>query len=93
MARLRETILVNSRLGTRLSAVIYFGYRYYSPYQRRWLNRDLLHEQGGINLYAYANGDPLGYVGPDGKWSVSVSRYLGGEVLHLVLTQILGVGG
>ncbi len=25
-----------------------------------------MQEQGGINLYAYVNGDPLGYVDPDG---------------------------
>ncbi|EDP59511.1 RHS repeat-associated core domain-containing protein [Vibrio sp. AND4] len=49
------------------SGLVYFGYRFYSPYQRRWLNRDPLQEQGGINLYAYVNGDPLGYVDPDGR--------------------------
>ncbi|MCU8197371.1 RHS repeat-associated core domain-containing protein [Vibrio vulnificus] len=49
------------------SGLVYFGYRFYSPYQRRWLNRDPLEEQGGINLYAYVNGDPLGYVDPDGR--------------------------
>ncbi|ENT6808092.1 polymorphic toxin type 33 domain-containing protein [Vibrio vulnificus] len=36
----------------------------------RWLNRDPLQEQGGINLYAYVNGDPLGYVDPDGRFAV-----------------------
>lgn len=49
------------------SGLVYFGYRFYSPYQRRWLNRDPLQEQGGINLYGYVNGDPLGYVDPDGR--------------------------
>ncbi|WP_394256002.1 RHS repeat-associated core domain-containing protein [Vibrio harveyi] len=50
------------------SGLVYFGYRFYSPYQRRWLNRDPLQEQGGINLYAYVNGDPLGYIDPDGRF-------------------------
>ncbi|MGR4021367.1 RHS repeat-associated core domain-containing protein [Vibrio harveyi] len=59
------------------SGLVYFGYRFYSPYQRRWLNRDPLQEQGGINLYAYVNGDPLGYVDPDGRWSVGFSVYAG----------------
>ncbi|MDK9757033.1 hypothetical protein KIV40_16865 [Vibrio sp. D173a] len=53
------------------SGLVYFGYRFYSPYQRRWLNRDPLQEQGGINLYAYVNGDPLGYVDPDGRNAVA----------------------
>ncbi|KLN63735.1 RHS repeat-associated core domain-containing protein [Vibrio sp. VPAP30] len=37
------------------------------PNLGRWLNRDPLQEQGGINLYAYVDGDPLGYVDPDRK--------------------------
>ncbi len=32
-----------------------------------------MHEQGGINLYAYANGDPLGYVDTDGRKGGPVS--------------------
>jgi uncharacterized protein RhaS with RHS repeats len=40
------------------------------PNLGRWLNRDPLQEQGGINLYAYVNGDPLGYVDPDGRHPV-----------------------
>ncbi|WP_196334519.1 RHS repeat-associated core domain-containing protein, partial [Vibrio harveyi] len=54
------------------SGLVYFGYRFYSPYQRRWLNRDPQQEQGGINLYAYVNGAPLGYVDPDGRNPVAV---------------------
>lgn len=34
-----------------------------------WLNREPLQEQGGINLYAYVDGDPLGYVDPDGRFA------------------------
>ncbi|PML47837.1 hypothetical protein BCT35_20785 [Vibrio lentus] len=49
------------------SGLVYFGYRFYMPNLGRWLNRDPLQEQGGINLYAYVDGDPLGYVDPDGK--------------------------
>ncbi|WP_253918885.1 RHS repeat domain-containing protein [Vibrio sp. Vb339] len=59
------------------SGLVYFGYRFYSPYQRRWLTRDPLQEQGGINLYAYVNGDPLGYIDPDGRWSAGFSFYDG----------------
>ncbi len=54
------------------SGLVYFGYRFYSPYQRRWLNRDPLQEQGGINLYAYVNGDPLGYIDPDGQQALPI---------------------
>ena len=30
----------------------YYGYRYYSPTLMRWLNRDPIEEEGGMNLYA-----------------------------------------
>ncbi|QOV88442.1 RHS repeat domain-containing protein [Humisphaera borealis] len=33
--------------------------RYYSPGQGRFLNRDPIAEGGGVNVYAYAGGDPL----------------------------------
>ncbi|MFS1902020.1 RHS repeat-associated core domain-containing protein [Vibrio lentus] len=68
------------------SGLVYFGYRFYSPYQRRWLNRDPLQEQGGINLYAYVNGDPLGYVDPDGRYGIvgavtgAISGGIGGAI-------------
>ncbi|MFA0288588.1 MULTISPECIES: RHS repeat-associated core domain-containing protein, partial [Vibrio] len=55
------------------SGIVYFGYRFYIPSLGRWLNRDPLQEQGGINLYAYVNGDPLGYVDLDGRLGVPIS--------------------
>ncbi len=44
----------------------YYGYRFYHPFLMRWLNRDPIEEDGGVNLYAfcgnYASGlyDGLG---------------------------------
>ena len=45
-----------------VSGMLYYGYRYYEPETGRWLNRDPIEEQGGLNLY--------GFVGNDGvnKW-------------------------
>ncbi|MGX9417341.1 hypothetical protein ACWU4D_08325 [Vibrio sp. WJH972] len=40
-------------------------------------------EEGGINLYAYVNGDPMGYMDPDGRDTFSVEGY------H----PITGIGG
>jgi RHS repeat-associated protein len=39
--------------------LVYFGYRYYSPGNGRWLSRDPLGEKGGLALYAYAGNDPV----------------------------------
>ena len=40
-------------------ALVYYNFRHYSPDLGRWLSRDPIEEQGGRNLYAYANGNPL----------------------------------
>lgn len=60
------------------SGLVYFGYRFYAPHLGRWLNRDPLQEEGGINLYAYVNGDPLGYVDPDGRNPFVIGAVVGG---------------
>jgi len=36
-------------------------YRAYDPNTGRWLNRDLIAERGGLNLYAYVGNNPLKY--------------------------------
>jgi RHS repeat-associated protein len=38
----------------------YYGYRFYSPLMQRWISRDPIEEEGGINVYAFAEGDPIG---------------------------------
>jgi RHS repeat-associated protein len=35
----------------------YYGYRFYSAYLCRWLNRDPIGEEGGLNLYAFCGND------------------------------------
>ena len=48
------------------TGLYYFGYRYYDPASCKWLCRDPLQEQGGINLTAYCNGDPVNKFDPLG---------------------------
>jgi RHS repeat-associated protein len=36
-----------------------FGYRWYHPGHGRFINRDPIGEEGGINLYAYVGNDPV----------------------------------
>ncbi len=37
----------------------YWGYRYYFPELGRWISRDPIDEEGGLNLYGFVNNDPV----------------------------------
>jgi len=36
---------------------LYYGYRYYNPSTGRWLSRDPMDENGGLNLYCFVNNN------------------------------------
>eukprot|EP00828_Plagiopyla_frontata_P044966 TRINITY_DN7537_c0_g1_i1.p2 TRINITY_DN7537_c0_g1~~TRINITY_DN7537_c0_g1_i1.p2 ORF type:complete len:198 (+),score=18.14 TRINITY_DN7537_c0_g1_i1:22-615(+) len=37
----------------------YYGYRYYSPDLSRWLSRDPIEEEGGVNIYGFVANSPI----------------------------------
>ena len=39
--------------------LLYYGYRYYSPFSGRWINPDPIGVEGGVNHYAFICNDPL----------------------------------
>ena len=41
------------------TGLVYYGYRYYSPDLGRWINRDPIEEEGGLNLYGFVANDPI----------------------------------
>ena len=41
------------------TGLYYYGYRFYSPALMRWLNRDPIEEDGGVNLYCIVNNSPI----------------------------------
>jgi RHS repeat-associated protein len=47
---------------------VYYGHRFYDPIPGRWLSRDPLEEQGGLNLYAFANNNAPNYYDVDGRF-------------------------
>ena len=42
------------------TGLYYYGYRFYSPVLARWLTRDPIEEQGGLNLYAFCGNNGIG---------------------------------
>jgi len=46
----------------------YYGYRYYSPELGRWLSRDPIGEEGGINLYGFVNNNAVNLWDILGEW-------------------------
>jgi RHS repeat-associated protein len=48
------------------SGLYYYGYRYYEPNLQRFLNRDPIHEWGGIDLFGFAGNNPIGQIDPFG---------------------------
>src|SRR5579885_3692559 len=76
--------LFNGRYGvmTDPNGLLYMNARYYSPYICRFLNPDPTGFSGGMNFYAYANGNPVSYEDPFGLWSwtqtTGAMRMIGG---------------
>ncbi len=54
------------------SGLVYFGFRFHSPELCRWVGCDPTREKGGLNLFAFAWNNPIGYVDPNGKYSVLI---------------------
>ena len=42
--------------------LLYYGHRYYNPETGRWLSRDPIGEDGGLNLYGFVGNDPVNFV-------------------------------
>ncbi|MCR5183081.1 MAG: hypothetical protein K6B46_00060 [Opitutales bacterium] len=47
--------------------LIYYNYRHYSPALGRWLSRDPIEEQGGLNLYAFVGNKPTNNIDVQGN--------------------------
>jgi RHS repeat-associated protein len=39
------------------TGLLYYGYRYYAPGTGRWISRDPLGEEGGVNVFAFLRND------------------------------------
>ena len=78
------------------SGLYYYGYRFYSPILARWLTRDPIEEQGGLNLYAFCgNNGACNYDGL-GMFPLMLDYFQMGHVFwgvfaHVVFRQGMGL--
>lgn len=56
------------------TGLIWFGARYYSPLEGRFLSPDPVSHPVCLDLYTYANGDPINNVDPDGRFFSAVYK-------------------
>jgi len=49
------------------TGLYYYGYRFYSPQLMRWLNRDPIEEEGGLNLYGFSGNNAIRMYDKDGR--------------------------
>ena len=61
------------------TGLYYYGYRFYAPSLMRWLNRDPIEEDGGVNLYGFC-----------GNNSIALCDYLGRA--HFEVRALSGLG-
>ena len=59
-SQIDNSILWNTRRLDPVSGFYLYKYRHYSPELGRWLSRDPIEEDGGVNLYAFVGNDPIG---------------------------------
>jgi RHS repeat-associated protein len=61
------------------TGLVFYGRRYYSPSQGRFLGRDLIEEQGGLHLYSICQSDPINaydYLGMQQDPTTDLARLL-----------------
>jgi RHS repeat-associated protein len=59
------------------SGMLLLGHRYYLPAIGRFLTPDPIGHEGGLNLYAYCDNDPLGDIDPDGLAPIGPGDIIG----------------
>ena len=53
------------------TGLYYYGYRFYHPGLMRWLNRDPIEEDGGVNLYGFVKNNTICHVDIIGLYTMA----------------------
>ena len=75
----------------RAAALSYYGYRYYAPSHGRWLSRDPLEEEGGVNLYAMVDNNPIDLIDLLGLEGDSVSTSINNAIMRGDLKELKAI--
>ena len=76
------------------TGLYYYGYRFFSPELSRWVNRDPIEEDGGLNGFGFSENDPLnlydklGLFGA-GKQYAKTHGFIAVSVLGISLDQLV----
>jgi RHS repeat-associated protein len=62
-----NTLRFSSKPWFQSEGLYYYGYRFYDPNLQRWINRDPIHEEGGVNLYGFVSNDSVNLIDPTGE--------------------------
>jgi RHS repeat-associated protein len=87
------------RLGTKVtddeSGLVYYGYRYYSPIQGRWISRDPSQERYTIMLYLAFRNQAINVMDPNGlfDWVLGLQSTATLCIATAEFCAIAGVGG
>ncbi|MBR3222224.1 MAG: RHS repeat-associated core domain-containing protein [Kiritimatiellae bacterium] len=75
------------------TGLYYYGYRFYSPSLKRWLNRDPIEEEGGVNLYGFCVNNAVCRYDKYGQAHFEVRRLSGLPAIlnYSCFAQIIGV--
>ncbi len=74
------------------TGLYYYGYRYYNSSTGRWLSRDPIGEEGGLNLYGFVGNAPIVLLDALGlDWFDNVSDFTAGvaDALSFGLTRLV----
>lgn len=68
----------------------YNYHRYYDPDTGRYLTPDPIGLEGGINLFAYANQNPINYIDPYGQLAITVPTIIVGGIITIITGYTTG---
>src|SRR5438093_675434 len=89
LASVITPFLYNGKFGvmTDANGLYSMRARYYNPYIRRFINADPTGLSGGMNFYAYADGNPISLVDPFGLgaqegWGGATSTWINQNIVN-----------